>query len=72
MASNLTTERLWITEMSHPHYGESGYLTGRVIVLTDHDGTRMAEFRLEHCTHGVDACFVGHGVLASEKREKLR
>jgi hypothetical protein len=68
MIHDLTKERLWITDMSHPHYGESGYLTGEIIEMNTPTKERMARFTLEDCKHGTDACYVGRGVLAPDKR----
>lgn len=52
--------RVQIVNRQHPHYEEFGRLTGKVITMrfSKHE---MAEVRLEHCPHGVDACFVGKG-----------
>jgi hypothetical protein len=58
---DITKKHLYISDPKHPHYPEQGYLTGEVISLF---GSKMAKFRLDHCRHGVDACFVSHGQLA--------
>lgn len=48
-----------ISDPTHPHYPEAGYLTGEVIRLVT--GTSMAKVRLTTCIHGTDACFVTKG-----------
>lgn len=47
-----------ICDPEHPHYPESGVLTGKVIQLF---GKEMAEMKLDVCKHGTDGCFVGKG-----------
>lgn len=61
MSEDVTTVHFYISDPTHPHYPEQGYLTGEVIQML---GSKMAKFRLDHCRHGVDACFVSHGQLA--------
>jgi hypothetical protein len=58
---DITQKHLYISDPNHPHYPEQGYLTGEVISLL---GSNMAKFRLDHCRHGGDACFVSAGQLA--------
>lgn len=57
--------RVFICDREHPHFGESGTLTGKVISLL---GTPMAEVRLEDCKHGTDGCFVVKGQITQERR----
>lgn len=52
-----------VVDPQHPHYRESGYLTGKVISLF---GTAMAELRIEQCRHGTDGCFVSQGQIAPD------
>lgn len=63
--NEITTERIYVCDPEHPHYGESGFFTGKVISLF---GTDMAEVRLEGCRHGTDGCFVSKGQVAYERR----
>lgn len=58
--------RVYICDPAHPHYGESGTLTGKVIMLLGK--TPMAEVKLVDCKHGTDGCFVGKGQIRQEKR----
>lgn len=53
--------RVQIVNRQHPHFEEYGRFTGKVITLTFGDRKRMAEVKLEHCSHGGDACFVSVG-----------
>lgn len=48
-----------ICDPAHPHFGESGELTGKVIRLLGK--TDMAEVKLHNCIHGTDGCFVSKG-----------
>lgn len=57
--------RVFICDRKHPHYGESGTLTGKMISLF---GKPMAEVKLELCKHGTDGCFVSKGQIQQEKR----
>lgn len=50
--------RVIITDIHHPHAGEVGTMTGKVISVL---GKPMAEVRLKNCEHGADACFVSQG-----------
>jgi hypothetical protein len=50
--------RVIICDPKHPHYPETGTLTGKIISLL---GTPMAEMKLDSCRHGTDGCFVKKG-----------
>lgn len=58
--------RVQIMNREHPHFEEYGRFTGEIIMLL---GTEMAKVKLEHCRHGVDACFVKRGDV-KEVRER--
>jgi len=60
--------RIKITGSDHPHIGETGTLTGKIISVL---GTPMAEVKLDNCPHGTDACFVKQGEAKKLKEEKL-
>ena len=53
--------RVQIVNREHPHFEEYGRFTGKVVVMKFGDGKKMAEVKLEHCRHGVDACVVSVG-----------
>lgn len=54
--------RVQIVRRSHPHFEEYGRFTGRMIRMKfGEPRDEMAEVRLEHCRHGVEACFVSPG-----------
>lgn len=55
-----------ITDPKHPHHGETGEFTGKVIELR---GSRkqMAEVKLDNCQHGEDSCFVSKGQVKEIK-----
>jgi hypothetical protein len=55
--------RVFISDRDHPHCGETGVLTGKVIMLF---GKHMAEVKLDHCRHGTDGCFVSQGQIRRE------
>ena len=57
--------RVYISDPEHPHHGESGVLTGKMISVL---GTPMAEVRLQGCKHGTDGCFVKKGQITQERR----
>jgi hypothetical protein len=57
--------RVFVCDRKHPHYGESGVMTGKVISVV---GQPMAEVKLDACKHGTDGCFVSKGQVRSEKR----
>jgi hypothetical protein len=61
--------RIYVCDPEHPHFGESGTLTGKVISLL---GTLMAEVQLDDCKHGTDGCFVHKGQIATERRRRRR
>ncbi len=54
----MTQTLMRIIDPDHPHYRESGYLTGKVISVL---GTAMAEMRIENCRHGTEGCFIKQG-----------
>lgn len=56
--------RVRITKRSHPHYGEVGKFTGKLIRMPWGSKPTMAEVKLEDCRHGVDGCFVSKGDVA--------
>jgi hypothetical protein len=59
--------RVRICDPDHPHYPESGVLTGEQISLF---GKPMALLKLDSCRHGTDGCYVSQGQVAREKRAK--
>lgn len=61
----MTQRRVRIVDREHPHFPESGKLTGKIITLF---GTPMAELKLDNCIHGTDGCFVKHGQISIDKR----
>lgn len=65
MSENSVPMRVYICDPKHPHFGESGVMTGKVISLF---GEAMAEVKLDRCAHGTDGCFVKKGQVAREKR----
>lgn len=69
MSDDITTRLFTVNDPEHPHYLESGHLTGEVVMLL---GKPMAKFALDHCRHGVDACFVVHGQLREELKPRSR
>jgi hypothetical protein len=60
--------RVFVCDRKHPHYGESGVMTGKVITMK-FSGEQMAEVKLDDCKHGTDGCFVGKGQVQQEKRD---
>jgi len=62
---SLIGQRVFICDRKHPHYGESGTLTGKIISLF---GKPMTEVHIENCKHGTDGCFVSAGQIQLEKR----
>lgn len=56
--------RVIVCDPKHPHYGELGELTGKMISLL---GKPMAEVKLDHCKHGTDGCFVSKGQVRAEQ-----
>ena len=58
--------RVQIVDPTHPHFPEHGTLTGRIIRMKFGDQREMAEMKLDHCQHGMDACFVSKGQVAAE------
>lgn len=52
--------RVQIVNRDHPHFEEYGRFTGEIVTLK-WGGGDMAKVKLEHCRHGVDACFVSPG-----------
>ncbi len=68
---DLTTVRMRISDPDHPHYGESGYLTGEILRMKfTHES--MAKLRLEHCQHGVDACYIAKGQIQRDELQPPR
>lgn len=59
--------RVRICDETHPHYPETGVLTGEMISLF---GTPMAKLALDNCEHGTDACFVSKGQVVSLHPER--
>ncbi len=59
--SNQQFQRVKIVKRDHPHRGEIGRFTGKIIAFKWGEGKRMAEVRLENCKHGTDGCFVSPG-----------
>ena len=55
----LEQPRVKIVGKNHPHRGEYGRFTGKVIRLIT--GATMALVTLEACKHGGDACYVSPG-----------
>jgi hypothetical protein len=55
--------RVFICDKDHPHAGEVGTMTGKVISVL---GTPMAEVQLDNCRHGTNGCFVKKGQVLSE------
>lgn len=57
-----------ISDKDHPHFNETGHLTGEMIKLL---GKPMAKVELDNCQHGTDACYVSHGQVRAlpEKNE---
>lgn len=49
-------ERVQIVNPDHPHFPEHGTYTGEVIRFLS--GELMANIDLDHCQHGMKACFV--------------
>ena len=60
--------KVFICDPTHPHYGESGVLTGKIITMRFGDQTQMAEVKLDACKHGTDGCFVTKGQVDAERR----
>ena len=61
--------RVAICDPEHPHYPETGELTGEVISLF---GEPMAKMALDDCKHGTDACFVSKGQVCKDRRERVK
>lgn len=60
--------RVRISDPDHPHFPESGTLTGEIVSLF---GKPMALLKLDSCRHGTDACYVGAGQATElERRAK--
>lgn len=62
--------RVYICDKKHPHFGESGVLTGKIIQFPWGGDNKMAEVKLDTCKHGTDGCFVSHGQVREEKRNR--
>jgi hypothetical protein len=61
----LKQKRVRIVNRDHPHYRETGFLTGEVVVMFW--GTKMAKLALENCRHGTDACFISLGDIEIDR-----
>ena len=60
--TNPLTMRVKVVKPTHPHVGEIGRFTGKVISIPGAiKASTMAEVRLENCRHGTDGCFVSKG-----------
>jgi hypothetical protein len=59
--------RVAICDRKHPHYPETGELTGEIISLF---GKPMAKMALDNCKHGTDACFVLPGQVCRDRRAR--
>ena len=59
--------RVRICDPDHPHYPESGVLTGEMISLF---GKSMALLQLDNCCHGTDGCYVKKGQVQAERRRR--
>jgi hypothetical protein len=67
--SDQPLQRVQIVNRKHPHFEEYGRFTGKIITLVFNRDKPLAEVKLEHCCHGVDACFVSQGdVIAVKER----
>ncbi len=55
MIFDIDAVNIRITDLNHPHFGESGILTGEVVWVM---GIRMAKVELMDCNHGTDGCYV--------------
>ncbi len=58
---DLLVRRVRIVDTTHPHYPETGFLTGETIKVF---GQPMTKVRLDPCVHGTGACFVTRGQIA--------
>lgn len=59
--------RVRVVDRKHPHFDESGKLTGEVVTLF---GEPMAKLALDNCRHGTDACFVTKGQIDIDRRKR--
>lgn len=55
-----------ICDPKHPHFPETGYLTGKTISVL---GKPMTEVKINNCQHGTDGCFVGKGQIEAFRKE---
>lgn len=62
--------RVVVCDPEHPHYGESGTLTGETIQPV-FQRQPMTKIKLEDCRHGTDACFVSPGQIRLERRSRI-
>lgn len=53
-------KKVIICDKKHPHYGETGVLTGKVIQVFS---KKMGEVILDNCKHGTSGCFVEPGQI---------
>ena len=65
----LMAQTVRIVNAEHPHYRETGTLTGKVIAVL---GKTMAEVRLMDCRHGTDGCFVSKGDIELDTLQPRR
>lgn len=56
---------VYVSDPEHPHFGESGVLTGAVISVL---GKPMAEVKLSDCKHGTSGCYVAKWQIRTGKR----
>jgi hypothetical protein len=61
---DIRTQTVRITKRDHPHYRETGKLTGKIISVL---GKPMAEVKLDDCRHGTDGCFVSQGDIEIDR-----
>ena len=54
-------QRVQIIDRQHPHFGEYGRFTGKIITMKFGTREQIVEVLLEHCHHGSDGCFVRKG-----------
>ena len=63
----MKAKRVRIVNCEHPHYRETGFLTGDVVSLL---GKPMAKMTLENCPHMTDACFVSKGDIEIDRLQR--
>lgn len=60
--------RVYICDPNHPHFGERGVLTGKIITMRFGNREQMAEVKLDDCQHGTDGCYVSKGQVSADNR----